>query len=66
MGKILDLLKTRKFWSEFIIMTIGMFVAAAAVNYFLVPSKIIVGSITGLSMVLTGSSNLSAFPSSFR
>ena len=54
MGKILDLLKTRKFWSEFIIMTIGMFVAAAAVNYFLVPSKIIVGSITGLSMVLTG------------
>lgn len=54
MSKILDLLKTRKFWKEFVIMTIGMFVAAAAVNYFLVPSKIIVGSITGLSIVLTG------------
>ncbi|MBO4570693.1 MAG: YitT family protein [Bacteroidales bacterium] len=54
MNKILSILKTQKFWSEFLTMTIGMFVAAAAVNYFLVPSKIIVGSITGLSMVLTG------------
>ncbi|MBR5056141.1 MAG: YitT family protein, partial [Bacteroidales bacterium] len=54
MSKILDLLKTRKFWGDFLIMTLGMFVAAAAVNYFLVPSKIIVGSITGLSIVLTG------------
>ncbi len=53
MNKIIALLKTRKFWSEFLVMTLGMFVAAASVNYFLVPSKIIVGSITGLSIVLT-------------
>lgn len=57
MSKILDTLgvvKTKKFWKELIIMTLGMVVAALAVNYFLVPSKIIVGSITGLSIVLTG------------
>ena len=33
-------------------MTLGMLVGAAAVNYFLVPSKIIIGSISGLSIVL--------------
>ena len=53
MSKILPVLKTRKFWSDFLIMTVAMFVAAAGVNYFLLPSKIIVGSITGLSIVLT-------------
>ena len=52
MKKILETLKTWKFWKELIIMTLGMLVGAAAVNYFLVPSKIIVGSITGLSIVL--------------
>ena len=53
MKKILETLKTWKFWKELIIMTLGMLVCAAAVNYFLVPSKIIVGSITGLSIVLS-------------
>ena len=52
MKKIIETLKTWKFWKELIIMTLGMLVGAAAVNYFLVPSKIIVGSITGLSIVL--------------
>ena len=52
MKKILDTLKTWKFWKELIIMTLGMLVGAAAVNYFLVPSKIIIGSISGLSIVL--------------
>lgn len=33
-------------------MTLGMLVGAAAVNYFLVSSKIIIGSISGLSIVL--------------
>lgn len=33
-------------------MTIGMLIAAAAVNYFLVPSKLVVGSISGLSIVI--------------
>lgn len=52
MKKILETLKTWKFWKELIIMTLGMMVGAAAVNYFLVPSKIIIGSISGLSIVL--------------
>ena len=48
-----DLLKTRKFWSEFVLMTIAMFISAAAVYFFLMPSKLIVGSISGLSIVLS-------------
>ena len=46
-------LGTWKFWKELIIMTVGMFIAAAAVYYFLVPSKIVVGSISGLSIVIS-------------
>ena len=34
-------------------MTVGMFIAAAAVYYFLVPSKLVVGSISGLSIVIS-------------
>lgn len=57
MSKVIEalgLVKTGKFWKEFVIMTLGMLVAAIAVNYFLVPSKIIVGSISGLSIVISG------------
>lgn len=43
----------RKFLGELITMTLGMMVGAAAVYYFLVPSKLIIGSISGLSIVLT-------------
>ena len=46
-------LGTWKFWKELLIMTVGMFIAAAAVYYFLVPSKIVVGSISGLSIVVS-------------
>lgn len=46
-------LKTKKFWTELVLMTSGMFIAAAAVYYFLVPSKLVVGSISGLSIVLS-------------
>ena len=46
--------RTGKFWKELIIMTVGMAIAALAVNYFLVPSKLIVGSISGLSIVISG------------
>ena len=47
-------LASRKFWIELIIMTLGMLLTAAAVYYFLVPSKLIVGTISGLSIVLCG------------
>ena len=43
---------TWKFWKELVIMTLGMSVTAAAVYYFLVPSKLIIGTISGLSIVL--------------
>lgn len=46
--------QTWTFWKELFIMTFGMFVSAAAVNYFLVPGKLIVGSISGLSIVISG------------
>ncbi len=44
--------KTKKFWIELFIMTAGMLLTAASVYYFLVPSKLIVGTISGLSIVL--------------
>ncbi len=49
-----QVLKTKKFWTELVIMTLGMMVAAAAVYYFLVPSKLIIGTISGLSIVIAG------------
>lgn len=54
MNRILGVLKTGKFWKELIIMTLGMLVGAAAVYYFLLPSNLIIGSISGLSIVLSG------------
>ncbi|MBP5515514.1 MAG: YitT family protein [Bacteroidales bacterium] len=53
MAKILNILSTKKFWIELVIMTLGMFITACAVYYFLVPSKLIIGTISGLSIVLT-------------
>lgn len=52
-GDLLKLLSTRKFWVELVVMTVAMFVAAIGVHFFLKPSGLIVGSITGLSMVLS-------------
>ena len=46
-------LATAKFWKELVIMTLGMLVGAAAVYYFLMPSKLIIGSISGFSIVLS-------------
>ena len=57
MNKILSevgrALAGKKFWVELLIMTLGMMMTAICVYYFLVPSKLIVGSISGLSIVLT-------------
>lgn len=47
----LGLLTTWKFWSDLIIMVIGMAIAAAAVYYFMIPGKLVLGSISGLSIV---------------
>ncbi len=47
-------IRTLKFWKEMLIISIAMFIAAAAVYYFLLPSKLVVGSISGLSIVVSG------------
>ena len=52
--KIISYLGTKKFWTELVIMTLGMIVTACAVYYFLVPSKLIIGTISGLSIVISG------------
>ena len=49
---IIKLVCTFKFWRELVMMTLGMSLGAAAVYYFLMPSHLIVGSISGLSIVL--------------
>jgi len=51
--ELIQPLGTFKFWKELVIMTLGMFIAAASVYYFLMPSNLVVGSITGLSMVIS-------------
>ena len=53
MKKILAILRTGKFWKELVIMTLGMLVGGAAVYYFLLPSKLVIGSISGLSIVIS-------------
>ncbi|MBQ4389376.1 MAG: YitT family protein, partial [Bacteroidales bacterium] len=52
--ELLQPLGTFKFWKELVIMTLAMLIAAAAVYYFLMPSNLVIGSITGLSMVISG------------
>ena len=49
----LKYLTTFKFWKELVIMTVGMLIAAAAVYYFMMPSKLVLGSISGLSIVIS-------------
>jgi len=51
--EILHPVVTLKFWKELVIMTLGMAVGAAAVYYFLMPSHLVIGSISGLSIVLS-------------
>ena len=46
-------LRTWKFWKEFLIMTLGMLITAIAVYYFLVPSKLIIGTTSGLAIVVS-------------
>lgn len=55
-------LGTFKFWKELVIMTVAMFIAAAAVYYFLLPSNLVIGSITGLSMVIASLFSAAGIP----
>ena len=62
MKEILKYLCTWKFWKELFIMTLGMAIAAAAVYYFMMPSKLVLGSISGLSIVITNVFNMVGIP----
>ena len=62
MKDILRYLASWKFWKELIIMTLGMAIAAAAVYYFMMPSKLVLGSISGLSIVITNVLNMVGIP----
>ena len=62
MKEILRYLCTWKFWKELFIMTLGMAIAAAAVYYFMMPSKLVLGSISGLSIVITNVLNSVGIP----
>ena len=53
MKDILKYLATFKFWMELFIMTAAMMIAAGAVYYFMMPSNLVLGSITGLSIVIS-------------
>lgn len=46
-------MKSKNTIKDFSIITLGMFIVSAAVYFFLIPSEIVVGSISGLSMVLS-------------
>ena len=48
----MDNAKTKKLIKEIIIMTFGMMVGTAAVHFFLIPSNLVIGSISGLSIVI--------------
>ena len=52
-NNVLKILATGKFWKELFIMTFGMMIGGAAVYYFMVPSKLVIGTISGFSIVLS-------------
>ena len=45
-------LGTFKFWQELFILTVGTLLTAAAVYYFIVPSKLVLGSFSGFCIML--------------
>ena len=44
---------TWKFWKDFIVITLAMSIAAAAIYYFLLPGNLVLGSVSGLALVVS-------------
>lgn len=44
-------LNTSRFWKEILVLVLGLLAGAAGVYYFLLPSNLILGSISGLAMI---------------
>ena len=53
MSSLLRIVLSGKFWKDVVIMTLGMLIASAAVYYFMVPGGLVLGSISGLSIVIS-------------
>lgn len=49
---VLAPLKTGKFWYELLLMTVAMLAVVAGVYYFLLPSKLIIGTLAGFTIVV--------------
>ena len=52
-GDLLRPFTTWKFWSDLIVMTLAMLFSAFALNFFLIPGNLVLGSTAGLAMVLS-------------
>lgn len=53
MKDLLSDFKKLSFWKEILVVIAGTFVASIALYYFIMPSKLILGSVTGLAIVLS-------------
>jgi len=51
-SRISSEISSGKFWKEFFLMTFSMILAAMAVYYFLLPSKLVLGALSGLAIVI--------------
>lgn len=49
----LEAVRTKKFWKDFLVVTLGMMVTAAGIYYFMVPGKLILGTASGIAIVLS-------------
>jgi len=54
MGEKALSVKSREFIKDFVIITIGTIIVASAVFFFLVPSHLSVGSVSGLAIIISG------------
>ena len=55
---ILKLVGNKKYWKDLFIMTVGMMVAAVGIYYFIVPGNLVLGSVSGLAIILCGLSEM--------
>ena len=49
---------TKKLMKEIVIMTLGMFITAISVYFFLIPSKLVIGSMSGFAIVINALTDL--------
>lgn len=45
--------RSLKFWTDLLVVIVGIAIAAAAIYYFLIPSNLVLGSVSGLAIVIS-------------